>query len=779
MKLISLYIENFGTLSRYELNLDAGLTAIYQPNGFGKTTLAEFIRAMLYGFPRKTKTLEKSRRQKYAPWNGGVYGGNLVFEHEGQRYRLERTFGATPKGDTFTLIDLQTNQRSVRFSEEIGTELFVLDADSFERSTYLPQNREDAPLSTAAIQAKLSDLVEDSGDVNNFDKAMAALKAKRSALIPYRGSGGAVAEAAAKITELQVQLDDAWTQQERLSALQQEAARTEAALEEKQAALAQARQALTDASESAAAAVRHRQYEALQAQCRQAAESAVYYQKKYPKGLPDAQALTRAETAADRWAVLQAQEITTQADQQAQAVLEEHVCFASELPTKQELEACRRKCEEYETLQGRIRNAELACAEALRQPAEGTKSGPVIAGLMLGIAAAAAGTVLLFLREFLIGGIGLGIGLAVLITAALLWRSCRNKRRALEQQRAAQSDAARRELDALRQTASHCSAQIGHFLSPFFGAVEPQRFLSCLTRLEHNAEAYTQARQQVLSWQDRKERHMAEMSKCRQDLEAFFAGFGLTMEENVRAQLRQLREDARAARMAAAQSQELAAQAAAFREEHGQILSTPAPQAQDVPRLKQEEQRLREELTELTGKLLRQRQEEQALRARAEQIPQLQAELEQWQCKKAEDRENARILDDTMDFLQRARENLSTSYLGTIQSRFGYYLSKLEGVSGEKFLIDTDLQVQLERMGQARELAYFSAGQTDLVMLCMRLALVDALFKGQETVVILDDPFVNLDDAHTAQALALLQSLCDQRQILYLTCHTSRMVQEK
>ena len=102
MKLISLYIENFGGLSRYSLEFSEGVTVIAEPNGFGKTTLAEFIRAMFYGFPRKAKTLDKSKRQKYAPWNGGKCGGNLVFEHENRRYRIEGTFGATPKSEKYS-----------------------------------------------------------------------------------------------------------------------------------------------------------------------------------------------------------------------------------------------------------------------------------------------------------------------------------------------------------------------------------------------------------------------------------------------------------------------------------------------------------------------------------------------------------------------------------------------------------------------------------------------------------------------------------------------------
>ena len=114
MKLKELYIENFGGLHQYALNFDAGITTVVEPNGFGKTTLAEFIRAMFYGFPRKSKTLEKSLRQKYTPWNGGQFGGNLTFEYESRCYRVERTFGTNPKGDTFAVIDLETGRKTDR-----------------------------------------------------------------------------------------------------------------------------------------------------------------------------------------------------------------------------------------------------------------------------------------------------------------------------------------------------------------------------------------------------------------------------------------------------------------------------------------------------------------------------------------------------------------------------------------------------------------------------------------------------------------------------------------
>ena len=88
MRLISLKIENFGNLSEYTLSFERDLTVIFEDNGFGKTTLAEFIKTMFYGFPRATKSLAKNSRKKNQPWQGGAYGGNLVFEYDGVRYRI-------------------------------------------------------------------------------------------------------------------------------------------------------------------------------------------------------------------------------------------------------------------------------------------------------------------------------------------------------------------------------------------------------------------------------------------------------------------------------------------------------------------------------------------------------------------------------------------------------------------------------------------------------------------------------------------------------------------
>jgi len=151
MKLISCYIENFGTLSHYSLNFSEGLTVIKEANGFGKTTLAAFIRTMFYGMPRASKNLSKNDRKRYMPWQGGKFGGNLIFESNGKQYRIERFFGVTPNQDTFSIIDLKTKKKSSRFSLNVGQDLFEVDSDSFERTTFMPQQYQETSLTTSSL----------------------------------------------------------------------------------------------------------------------------------------------------------------------------------------------------------------------------------------------------------------------------------------------------------------------------------------------------------------------------------------------------------------------------------------------------------------------------------------------------------------------------------------------------------------------------------------------------------------------------------------------------
>jgi len=188
MKIISVYIENFGTFSKKNFKFQDGLNQITKENGWGKSTLCAFIKAMFFGLKYTTGN-EFTDRKKYLSFAKGPVGGNLVFEADGKTYRIERFFGEKPKDDTFRLVDENTLLDSKDFTENLGEELFGLDMDSFERSVFISANQAGRknPQLTSSITSHLNGLLEDSGDMANFDRVMKLLEKEISSLKSQRG----------------------------------------------------------------------------------------------------------------------------------------------------------------------------------------------------------------------------------------------------------------------------------------------------------------------------------------------------------------------------------------------------------------------------------------------------------------------------------------------------------------------------------------------------------------------------------------------------------------
>ncbi|TVY08291.1 AAA family ATPase [Paenibacillus cremeus] len=85
MRIARLQVHRFGTLRDLDFTLESSATLIYGPNEAGKSTLLEFVRAILFGFPARGGS------ERLLPLGGGSFGGAVTLEDpQGRRIRVER-----------------------------------------------------------------------------------------------------------------------------------------------------------------------------------------------------------------------------------------------------------------------------------------------------------------------------------------------------------------------------------------------------------------------------------------------------------------------------------------------------------------------------------------------------------------------------------------------------------------------------------------------------------------------------------------------------------------
>lgn len=178
MKIRELYIRNFGKLKDYKLSFSDGVNVLFGSNEAGKTTIFNFIHAMLYGLANsRGKELSDNARRKYMTWGENKIGGTMTVEHNGVLYIIDRTFGKTKAGDSLAFTN-QTLGEQVNLpgGREVGEYLFDLDEKSFKGTCFIGQLSKDDVCGNDGVRTKLSNLSNVGDTSYSFDDVFNRLK---------------------------------------------------------------------------------------------------------------------------------------------------------------------------------------------------------------------------------------------------------------------------------------------------------------------------------------------------------------------------------------------------------------------------------------------------------------------------------------------------------------------------------------------------------------------------------------------------------------------------
>ena len=713
MKLIELYIENFGKLTAYKYSFSSGLNVINEENGYGKSTLAVFIKSMLFGLEdtRKPK-LDENDRKKYLPWQGGACGGTLTFSIGKKKYRIERTFAAKAADDTFALYDCESGKESKDYGPNIGEELFGINVDGFERTVFLSERRLSVKNDNKTISAKLSDLVGCDGDVGELDEAVDMLEERRKYYYK-RGGSGRISEVKAAISALDGEINDVTRIIDALPA-------KEASVKEKSRTVAEIEAKIIEIDSQKQTLSYEKQYLTKKA-AKDEAEKKLEEVKAFFKGeIPTQGELRQAERTADHY-----------------RMLKDRLAIAKDTTDKREL--IKRDIDEADGFIERL--------GAKKEKKSPKKAFPAL--MMLSIILAAAGGVLAATVSTIVGAALIGAGVITLIAAVANFA-------------AVKKDSGEDDLT------NGIRAMLGREGKSY---VEDGEFLSTLIAIKAKKEAELEvAEERAATIQADVDQLTAYGDECRAFLSKFEVGEG-----DPYLQIRQHISDhdyltERVKELSAEVAyivREYGVNVEKLNKSGNVILNENA----DAMRAELEEtvRRLRGEVTLLQRECKRDAEEASRLDELNEKKAELTALL-------AECEERLQVINLTKDHLTKAKDLLTAKYLGKTRAAFAEYMRLIGNENPDEFTMDTSFGITKNDGGTSKPTEAYSRGTQDFFTLAARLALVETLYDKELPFVRLDDPFAHFDDKKCATALKVLKRISEKNQIIYLTCSKSRAI---
>ena len=818
-----LYIENFGKLSKYQKSFTDGLNHFVEDNSFGKTTLTVFIKAMLYGFDdNRRHSLDENDRKKYMPWQGGAFGGWLVFTVANKSYRVERTFGAKLADDTYTLYNLDTGTVCNDFSEPLGESLFGIDADGFERTVFLSEKNLVGKNTNPTISAKLSNLVGTEGDIGGFDDAIKLLEDRRR-FYQKKGGAGEIADARRDISEIEDELARLREKKENLTDV---AAQT-AEISETILKIKKKKEEILEQQRHEMLAREQRGYEiqysemlgALKIDENRESELLTFFEKKIP---------TNAEIASVAESLSELKRIERNlASISENRELMELSAFFQNGTSDEECESMRSKAKKLTEDKNLLFTKKETSKEvkspfakvpthseidrhtmAISTSSAGEKShktvGILIAfiGMLLSAFSFTIGKSIspTLLYATLIPGILLTIvGIIVLVkpgkaiskttaeSAALAYITHIYGRSPASHNLLPLLIAMRSELDRYNDVLAHAKSNEEEIILLEAAIVRREREIrdyiskfpasDALTYEEATAEIYRKHRRYTLLLEYDRERdgergaEREKIKKLHEYVNSFLSLFNTVTSDPI-GEIRRNLAEFDVLRSSLSRRRDDAEKFAAL---HGVKASAEIIPIEitDITRFKDMLAAVDEELIAAEREKSRLVLDYNASLAETEKIEELEERL--YEKNETVDiyLDNLNIINKAKDILAAARDSMTAKYLDKTRKGFNKYVALIDEECGE-FTIDTSFTVSKTDLGKSRQAESYSRGTRDLHALAIRLSLIDALYSGELPPLILDDPFIAFDDRHIERAVSVLKKLSDNRQIFYFTCSKSR-----
>jgi len=810
MKLICCYIENFGKLSGFSYNFNNTLNLINQPNGYGKTTFSTFIKSMLFGLEYKTGK-SVTERKYYKPWNGGKFGGSLTLELNNKTYKIERFFGTTDKKDSFILYNLDTNLESNDFSKNIGTEIFGIDRDSYEKTAFI--TLKDNSLLNDIISQKLGNIIEQEKDIDVSSSAIKLLDDTAVKIIPKRGKNGLIGNKEEQIVK--------WKQQLR----EYEYNASEIVKKENQLNLEQQNSEKINKEIQKLETLKQSLY--LQdKKCHYNKLCEDYYNLSYEvenlksffSGTPysDTQVLELENLVSSyttQLNLLENQKLNENDSLLLQKLSDKFVNFSDTNNNSTKQHTLSKNLQrnstithnnhtDYELQQAeKALNSYKECLkidkqiDELKQSLNNSKTkdladnhstryiNPVsLTGTLLLI----CGIAIMFFTQYTIISTIFCITAVLIILFSVVKIYIHNKT-ALTAKNASVNNI-NFQLNKLAIKKAPYVKNYEDFLNIIIfdnntlqknltknnqditDTTYTTDILDTLIDLQSEAKEYCELQRKTIIYNDTV--HKFQQTKTILDIK--LSPCYLSFPPSVTNALSEIKERLTTLKLKEDTLNTKILEKTKFEAENNIDFNNLSSPDKSMEELNDEHNELLFQMNNSIKQVIGYQKDIDTLTSSIDEFDNIQELIANAVLEIDELNTKWKYLELTKQCLETAKNSLAIKYMSAINKAFNKYL-KLLSHEYSDFHVDIHLNVSFDEYGERQESSSLSKGLKDLIQICLRMALIEAVFEHSTApVLILDDPFVNLDEDKIEKSKILLSNLCQKYQVIYFTCHESR-----
>ena len=732
MKIEKIHIDSFMGKRDFTLSLTAGINILRGDNESGKSTVAEFIKFMLYGAAARGEGGALPERQRYLSFGDTSFGGSMELSTEKGHFRIDRTVTAGASGFRESLAVTDLDKRAQVFKgENAGEALLALPQTVFEKVAYLSQENE-GYTGGADLAVAIENLLFSADETVSTDKAMKKLDALRVSLRHKNGKGGMLADIEKEREELEGRLQKALSDNSEIIAKEGSLLDTERRIADNKTEYSRARK-LCELYDNYIAHTRFAKLDGARAERSAVQESKASLAASLDGFAPDGEYLGRLRGMADQ--VREASEAVSTA--RISKTSTEKARAAAETAVVEDTDAALLEKQANQAIksEGKIRALRLAAILCF-VAAAGAACVVYLMRMDPMLYLAAAGAVLLGVSLLVCGG------LVRKKVAALLSAHGVNSAFSLLEKAKEQTETSNRTKAALYAAREEESAAAALLVR------EEER----LARLE--------------------ETFRAEAGKMKKDGESAEALFGAVeayiTEEHSLSEKESLLSD----RIA-----ELERATAAYDRETVENLLSAVGDLSVFEKLDITEYSRKRDFCENAIAALEIKRGElekslAALHATVESPARIKATLEELRKKERE----AKTRYAAAELAMRAIENASQGLRRRVSPRLAAYAGKLLSVMTDgkysELGVDSEIAMTYLADGGAHDAAFLSKGTRESAYFALRLALADLLCKEEKVPLVLDESFAHTDATRLKQALRILTALAAEgQQSLILTCH--------